>query len=125
MIIGVFGVVCFIITLVVFRVFGSEEYIYVDDCTPYNISIENGREEKTVVISWQTRNRCIGYLLYGSQMRELNLVGVDLENEVESRDHIVVLKNLSEISKYYFSIISGEVTYGKEGLPVQFSISSL
>ncbi|KKP66167.1 MAG: hypothetical protein UR61_C0003G0005 [candidate division WS6 bacterium GW2011_GWE1_34_7] len=122
---GVLTVVFVLATFFVFKVFGSENTIYVTDCTPYNVKIEKGEKENTVDIYWESREKCSGYLLYGSEMKDLGMVGVDLENEVESRQHYVNIQNLVSTKRYYFSIISNGMSYGKDGLPLQFSIISL
>ncbi|MDY0097313.1 MAG: hypothetical protein RBS01_03130 [Candidatus Dojkabacteria bacterium] len=122
---GVFAVILVLGTFFVFKVFGSENLLYVSGCTPYNVKIEEGKDENTVYISWLSKEKCSGYILYGSEMKDLNMVGVDLVNDVESKDHIVEVKSLVSSKLYYFSIISDGMSYGKEGLPLQFSINSL
>ncbi len=122
---GVLAVVAVLATFFVFKVFGSESLLYVSECTPYNVKIERGKEENSVYISWLSKEKCSGYILYGSEMKDLNMVGVDLVNEVESKNHMVEVKSLVSSKLYYFSIISNGMSYGKEGLPLQFSIISL
>ena len=53
------------------------------------------------------------------------MVAVDLENEIKSNEHMVTIQNLVSTKKYYFVIVSNDVIYGKDGLPLQFSIDSL
>lgn len=114
-----------IATFFVFKVFGSESISVVSGCTPYNVLIERGKEDTSVNISWESKERCTGYILYGSDMKDLSLVGVDLLNDIESKDHVVEIQSLMSSKKYYFTIISDGVSYGKEGLPLQFTITSL
>ncbi len=123
--IGVLAVVLVLGTFFVFKVFGSENLLYVSGCTPYNVKIERGEEKSSAYISWLSKEKCSGYILYGSEMKDLNMVGVDLVNEVESKSHIVEVKGLVSTKLYYFSIISDGMSYGKEGLPLQFSLISL
>ena len=122
---GVLTVVLVLATFFVFKVFGSENIVYVSGCTPYNVKIAKGENENSLDIYWESREKCSGYLLYGSEMKDLGMVGVDLENEVESRQHYVNIQNLVSTKRYYFSIISNGMSYGKDGLPLQFSIISL
>ena len=122
---GVLAVVLLLATFFVFKVFGSENLLYVSGCTPYNVKIEKGKDENSVYISWLSKEKCSGYILYGSEMKDLNMVGVDLVNEVESKNHMVEVNSLVSSKLYYFSIISDGMSYGKEGLPLQFSINSL
>jgi len=99
--------------------------VYVSGCTPYNVKIAKGENENSVDIYWESKEKCSGYILYGSEMKDLSMVGVDLTNEVESKKHAVNIQNLVSSKRYYFSIISNDMSYGKDGLPLQFSISSL
>lgn len=123
--IGILGILLVVVTLVVFRVSGSEDSIYVEGCTPYNVEIQRGNQENTVEISWKSKEKCTGYILYGKEMRGLDMVGVDLKNETQSKDHVVTIQSLVTSKRYYFSIVSNGVSFGKEGLPLQFSIDSL
>ena len=122
---GVLTVVLVLATFFVFKVFGSENIVYVSGCTPYNVKIAKGENENSVDIYWESKEKCSGYILYGSEMKDLSMVGVDLTNEVESKIHVVNIQNLVSSKRYYFSIISNDMSYGKDGLPLQFSISSL
>ena len=123
--VGSLVILLVIATLFVFKVFGSESISTVSRCTPYNVLIEKGKEDTEVSISWKSKERCTGYILYGSDMKDLSLVGVDLENDIESKDHIVKMLSLISSKRYYFTIVSDGVSYGKEGLPLQFTINSL
>lgn len=123
--IGILAILLVVVALFAFKVTGSEKSIYVDGCTPYNVQIQKGDEENTVEILWLTKDPCSGYTLYGKEMRGLEMVGVDLKNSAESKEHIVILKDLVTTKRYYFSIVSNEVSFGKDGLPLQFSIESL
>lgn len=109
----------------VFRVSGSDSSVSVEGCNPYNIQIKKGEKENTVNISWKSKKECSAYVLYGNEMKDLNLVAVDLENGIKSEEHLVVLTSILSTRTYFFSIVSDGTTYGKNGLPVSFSISSL
>lgn len=122
---GVLVVLLVLGSFFVFKVFGSENHIFLSNCTPYNVFIEKGREKNSVNISWESKGKCPGYILYGSEMKDLNMVGVDLVNPIESKKHMVEIKGLISSKMYYFSIISNDMSYGKEGLPLQFTINSL
>ncbi len=123
--IGILGILLIVIVLVVFRVSGSEDSIYVEGCTPYNVQIQRGIKENTVEISWKSKEKCSGYILYGKEMKGLDMVGVDLKNETQSKDHFVIVESLVTSKRYFFSIVSNGVSFGKDGLPLQFSIDSL
>lgn len=126
-IIVIFGVLLILgvsLSVIVFKVSGSNDSTYIEGCTPYNIDIERG-ESSEVYISWKTKDKCSGYIVYGSEMKDLDMVAVDLENEIASKDHRIVIKGLVSSKEYYFSIVSEDIEYGKSGLPLRFSIDSL
>lgn len=124
-ILGVFGILGIVISLFVFKSSASKDSISIEGCTPYNVNIGKTDQENSVRISWKSKEDCSGYLLYGKEMRGLDMVGVDLKNEVQSKEHEIVLNSLVSSKMYYFTIISNGISYGKEGLPLQFSITSL
>ncbi len=123
--IGVLCIVLIVIGVFFFKVSGSENSVSVEGCTPYNVEIRKGIEENSVDILWKSKERCSGYILYGKELRGLEMVGVDIENETLSKDHIVILKQLVSSKEYFFSIVSNGTSFGKEGLPLRFSIDSL
>lgn len=124
--IGAVLVVLFLcIYLFVFRVSGSNTSVSIEGCDPYNIQIRKGDTENSVEILWKSKKECSSYILYGDEMKDLNLVAVDLENGIKSKNHKVVLSSILSTRTYFFSIVSDGITYGKNGLPVSFSISSL
>lgn len=118
-------VISLVIGVFVFKVSGSSSSVSIEGCNPYNVKISKGEKENSVEISWKSKESCSAYVIYGNEMKDLHLIGIDLENNVEDRNHTVVLNSLLSTKIYFFSIVSDGVTYGKEGLPVSFSISSL
>ena len=124
-ILGVVGILGIVISVFVFKSSASKDSITIEGCTPYNVNIGKTDQENSVKISWKSKEDCSGYLLYGKEMRGLDMVGVDLKNEVQSKEHEIVLNSLVSSKTYYFTIISNGISYGKEGLPLQFSITSL
>ena len=124
-ILGVVGILGIVISVFVFKSSASKDSITIEGCTPYNVNIGKTDQENSVKISCKSKEDCSGYLLYGKEMRGLDMVGVDLKNEVQSKEHEIVLNSLVSSKMYYFTIISNGISYGKEGLPLQFSITSL
>ncbi len=124
-ILGVVGILGIVISVFVFKSSASKDSITIEGCTPYNVNIGKTDQENSVKISWKSKEDCSGYLLYGKEMRGLDMVGVDLKNEVQSKEHEIVINSLVSSKMYYFTIISNGISYGKEGLPLQFSITSL
>jgi len=122
---GVVVLMSLLLWIFVFKASGSDSSVSIEGCNPYNVSIKKGEKDNSVVIEWKSKKECSAYIVYGSEMKDLNLIGIDLENEVKDKEHKVVLNTLLSSRTYFFSIISDGVTYGKEGLPISFSISSL
>ncbi len=122
---GALSLLLVVVGIFFFKVSGSEGSAYVEGCTPFNVDIRKGVQENSVDILWRSKEKCSGYILYGKEMKVLELVGVDLVNDTLSKEHIVTLKQLVSTKEYYFSILSNGNSYGKDGLPLQFSIDSL
>jgi hypothetical protein len=118
-------VIISILGVFVFRVSGSDSSVSVEGCNPYNVKIEKGENENTAVISWKSKVKCSAYIVYGSEMKDLNMIGIDLDNDFKDSNHRVVVSSLLKSKTYYFTIVSEGVTYGKGGLPISFTISSL
>lgn len=125
LIFGVVGILGIVISLFVFKSSASKDSVSIEGCTPFNVTVGKTDTESSVKISWKSKKDCSGYLLYGKEMRGLEMVGVDLKNEIQSKEHEIVLNSLVSTKTYYFTIISNGVSYGKDGLPLQFSINSL
>ena len=123
--IGALCLVIIVIGIFFFKVSGSENSVYVDGCTPYNVEIRKGIEENSVDILWKSKEKCSGYILYGKEIKGLEMVGVDIENGIQSKDHIITLKQLINSKEYFFSIVSDGISFGKDGLSLRFSIDSL
>lgn len=95
------------------------------DCVPYNVFVKRGEAEYSVNISWSTKAKCIGFVLYGNERDSLSSVGVDLINDVKSKSHVVTLEKLVSSDIYYFLINSGEKSYGINGSQIEFSLENL
>lgn len=95
------------------------------DCVPYNIFVMPGENDYSVEISWKTRSECLGFVLYGQDRGNLDMVGVDLVNESSSRDHNVTIEGLLRRERYYFLVNSQDQAYGNNGSPLEFVIENL
>ncbi|MCD4811112.1 hypothetical protein K8R14_00690 [bacterium] len=121
------GVLVFLLgTLVVFvfKAQGSSELDMVSGCVPYNVSLSRGESDHQVVIDWKTEEECVGYVMYGDDRGNLDLVSIDTR-DLSSKVHTVVLEKLLSTKNYYFVINSGDMDYGDSGVPLSFSLSSL
>ncbi len=83
---------------------GSFDSLYEEqnDCTPYNVFVEKGEDEFSVIIKWRTVGMCTGFVQYSSDRNKLDRIGFDLEGNLKSSDHSVLLGKLLTKSKYYF-----------------------
>jgi hypothetical protein len=121
----VFLVITAFILVFVFKASGSNSSVSVEGCDPYNVEVKKGEKGNSVNIYWKTKSNCSGYIIYGSEMKDLHLVGIDLVNEIKDVNHSVEINSLISTKMYYFSIVSDGISYGKDGLPISFMISSL
>ncbi len=95
------------------------------DCVPYNIFVMPGENDYSVDISWKTRSECLGFVLYGQNRGNLDMVGVDLVNKSSARDHSVTIDGLLRKERYYFLVNSQDQAYGDNGSPLEFVIEDL
>jgi hypothetical protein len=95
------------------------------DCVPYNIFVMPGDNDYSVEISWKTRSECLGFVLYGQDRGNLDMVGVDLVNASSSREHNVTVDGLLRRERYYFLVNSQDQAYGNNGSPLEFVIENL
>ncbi len=123
---GIFLVGLSLSLLFVKNTFGSDIFASLKkDCVPYNIFIEKGEQDYMAVIKWNTKKECVGFVQYGNQRDNLNLVAVDQINKVRSKTHEVKIEKLLTSQKYYLLINSDEVAYGYNGKALDFSLEGL
>ncbi len=112
--------------LFVRNTFGSDIFASSEkNCIPYNVFVEKGSSEYSVQISWNTRKECLGFVQYGSNRDDLDLVSVDMENKAKSKVHTVVIEKLLTTQRYYFLINSEDKAYGYNGSALDFSLKNL
>ena len=95
------------------------------DCIPFNIFVMPGETDYSVEISWKTRSECLGFILYGQDRGNLDMVAVDLVNKSSSRNHNVMIDRLLRKERYYFLVNSHDQAYGNNGSPLEFVIEDL
>ena len=83
-----------------------------DSCTPHNVFVQRGDTDYSVVITWYTHGKCVGYVNYGLDIDRLDRIGVDVSEKVSSNFHRVVLEKLLTKQSYYYLINSDGVKYG-------------
>lgn len=112
-----------VVTVFAFKVRGSSDRDFIDDCVPYNVVVNRDGDYKAV-ISWSTEEDCLGYISYGDDRDNLDFIALDTEN-LSSKNHSIVIDKLLPSQTYFFLVNSGERSYGNKGLPLSFSLSSL
>ncbi|KUK77068.1 MAG: transmembrane(s)protein [candidate division WS6 bacterium 34_10] len=110
-------------TVFVFKARGSNERELVSGCVPYNVSISRGGEYQAV-IEWSTEEDCLSYVMYGDDRNNLEYIAID-HQKISAKTHRVVIDKLLPSQIYYLLIYSGKNSYGNNGLPLSFSLSSL
>jgi len=88
----------------------------VDNCVPFNTEIKKEQEEIEIV--WETESECTGYVRYGYNLEDLNLVSVG--KTIKSKDHVVAITR-DEGVQYYLIVVSDESIYGIDGEPLVVS----
>ncbi len=95
------------------------------DCVPHNIIIQKGEKNHSVDILWSTKADCVGFVQYGKDSSNLDMVLVDLVNKSKSKNHVVTVEKVLSDDVYYFLINSQEQAYGKNGIPLEFVLEDL
>lgn len=101
-------------------IISSGDISTLDSCTPYNVEWES--EENEMALSWETREKCVGYVRYGTDTKSLTNIAADSSGAQSKKQHSVMLKNLSEETDYYVIFYSGDETYGQSGQPLVLRI---
>jgi len=104
-----------------FDMFGSTKY----DCVPYNVFVQKGTKDFSVDISWSTKQKCFGFVQYGTDAEDISMIAVDGTSEYKAKRHIVTIEKIASSERYYFLINSENKTYGNGGVPLEFTLSSL
>lgn len=122
---GIALLLLIVVVAVVSKVFGSSDSGMISDCSPFNVVITKGEDEHTAVVNWSTKESCSSFVVYGDDPKNLDLVAVDSNNGAKSKRHTVNISSLLKSKIYYFSVVSDGNNYGKDGLPISFSLNSL
>jgi hypothetical protein len=99
-------------------------FSYFDDdstesCNPYNILVEEVETYK-VNISWQTDDKCIGYVKYGLSINDLPYQSISNSSQKGS-EHLVKIDKVQPGFNYYYIVVSDNQEYGVNGLPLTFT----
>lgn len=95
------------------------------DCVPYNVFIQKGEKEHSAEIIWSTKAKCVGFVQYGKDSSNLDMVSIDSVNKRKSKNHVVIVGQLMSTDTYYFLINSQEQAYGNNGVPLEFVLENL
>ena len=128
-ILGVVGIVVVSITSILLLTKNAVGFDVVGissrDCVPYNVFIQKGEKNYSAEVSWSTKAECVGFVQYGRDRDNLDMVAVDLMNKSKSKVHKVTLDQLMSTEIYYFLINSQDQPYGNEGVPLEFVLEDL
>jgi hypothetical protein len=102
-----------------FDMFGSKKV----DCVPYNVFLEKGEKDYSVKISWLTKAKCFGFVQYGMDSKDIDMIGVGSNSK--AKEHSVIIEKISPSEKYFFLINSDDQTYGNGGVPLEFVLNNL
>lgn len=108
-------------TVVGFDILGSTNR----NCSPYNVFVKRGEKDFSVDISWHTKGDCLGFVMYGKDRYNLDMVAVDVVNSRSSRFHTVTMEKILTSDVYYFVINSQDQPYGNNGVPLEFTLGDL
>lgn len=100
-------------------------FVSQNSCTPYNLFVTKEENDFSVKITWETKAKCLGFVQYGMNNKNLDKVGIDLVYGYRSQRHEVVLEKLLTKERYYFLVNSNNVAFGTNGRPLEFIIENL
>lgn len=87
--------------------------------TPENIRITN-LEESSFTISYTTTGGVLGSVTFGTDENFGNTAIDDADQNARVQPHtvhVVTVKNLKPLTKYFFAIVSGQTTFLNNGIP--------
>ncbi len=87
-----------------------------EDCTPFNVYADYQKENEAISLSWQTKEKCLGYVEAGNYISNTPYEFFPLEL-VSAKEHSIELP-AEDDKTYYIVIISGGVAYGDAGSPL-------
>lgn len=88
----------------------------INDCSPFNLSKNYNKIENLVEVSWQTKEKCLGYLDYGLYINNLSFQAFPTDLNPKTK-HSVTFE-VKESNSYYFVIVSEKTAYGINGTPI-------
>ncbi|WKZ23720.1 MAG: hypothetical protein QY312_03070 [Candidatus Dojkabacteria bacterium] len=89
-------------------------------CEPYGMIVS--REKERMVIMWETKEECSGFLLLGTSYAEFSGLPYKVlseQGEAPARSHKVTLLKQDEIAYRYAIIVSAGEWYGISGRPIE------
>lgn len=90
-----------------------------ENCNPINFRKEE--RDGVFYLIWETKEDCFGWVKFGVNNDNFPYYGVNNNGQVRTKYHEIRLSGVEKGNTYYFVIISGEKTYGKDGLPINIT----
>ena len=75
--------------------------------------------DTSFTVEWKTREAVSGYVKYGPTSSSINLMAQDERGTSPSKRHKVMVSGLSRGQKYYFIVMSDEIAFGRDGVPME------
>lgn len=91
----------------------NSKRVSVEGCVPFNTDVESDGEE--VLVTWETEEECAGYIRYGKDNEELDLVSIS--SDIKSKKHTATILREAKID-YYVVVVSDESVYGVDNKPI-------
>jgi hypothetical protein len=99
----------------------ENQYKYMGSTVPLEVSIVNS-QEGCFNVDWNTKERTIGYVKYGTDGENINMIQKTKEGMIFGNEHEVQVCNLEKGKKYFVVVVSEGVSYGKDGEPLTIEI---
>jgi hypothetical protein len=93
-------------------------------CQPFNIFVSK-TGENSIDIQWETEGNCLGYVLYGEDVYEIERVAVNTDSLKKENNHSISISGLLTTTTYYFIVVSEDEAYGKNGKPISLLLKDI
>jgi hypothetical protein len=97
------------------------QFKYVGDSTPVEVSLAKV-DEDCFHVDWSTKEKTIGYIKYGAQEDQINMIQKTREGMIFTDEHEVEVCDLEKGKKYYLVIVSDNISYGEKGKPLSIEL---
>jgi hypothetical protein len=94
-------------------------------CQPFNIFVSK-TGENSIDIQWETEGNCLGYVLYGEDVYEIERVAVNTDSLKKENNHsIYIFWAINYYNVLLYCCISEDEAYGKNGKPISLLLKDI